>query len=242
MSRPRSPRRPSPSPRRSRPRQPMTYGSASSPSPARWRPRRAAGGAAGRAPRRCRLWHGDHTLDGVDAVILPGGFSYGDYLPAARSLGSPRDDRAGQGGESDAGAGDLQRVPVLCEAHRLPGASVARRPDLRLPRQDLLWSRPTPPGPATSPPVSRSHRAEEREGAYVADEDPWTDGGGRPVVSATSAATQRLPGAASPVSQRAGNVRRADAPPGAQRRPADRALGGRAPVLHQRAEFLSAKV
>ncbi|MDQ1560814.1 MAG: phosphoribosylformylglycinamidine synthase subunit PurQ / glutaminase [Actinomycetota bacterium] len=28
------------------------------------------------------LWHGDHDLQGVDAVILPGGFSYGDYLRA----------------------------------------------------------------------------------------------------------------------------------------------------------------
>ena len=26
------------------------------------------------------LWHGDHDLKGVDAVLLPGGFSYGDYL------------------------------------------------------------------------------------------------------------------------------------------------------------------
>ncbi|MDO9397991.1 MAG: phosphoribosylformylglycinamidine synthase subunit PurQ, partial [Herbiconiux sp.] len=26
------------------------------------------------------LWHGDHSLDGVDAIVLPGGFSYGDYL------------------------------------------------------------------------------------------------------------------------------------------------------------------
>ena len=26
------------------------------------------------------LWHGDHDLLGVDAVVLPGGFSYGDYL------------------------------------------------------------------------------------------------------------------------------------------------------------------
>ena len=26
------------------------------------------------------LWHGDRDLSGVDAVILPGGFSYGDYL------------------------------------------------------------------------------------------------------------------------------------------------------------------
>ena len=26
------------------------------------------------------LWHGDHDLQGVDAIVLPGGFSYGDYL------------------------------------------------------------------------------------------------------------------------------------------------------------------
>ncbi len=31
-------------------------------------------------PRRCALWHGDADLHGVDAVVLPGGFSYGDYL------------------------------------------------------------------------------------------------------------------------------------------------------------------
>ena len=44
------------------------------------RPRRAARRAAERAPSRSPLWHASDTLDGVDAVILPGGFSYGDYL------------------------------------------------------------------------------------------------------------------------------------------------------------------
>src|SRR6476619_8199367 len=28
------------------------------------------------------LWHGSHDLEGVDALVLPGGFSYGDYLRA----------------------------------------------------------------------------------------------------------------------------------------------------------------
>ena len=37
---------------------------------------RLAGGSA------VALWHGDHDLQGVDAVIIPGGFSYGDYLRA----------------------------------------------------------------------------------------------------------------------------------------------------------------
>ncbi|GAA4054933.1 hypothetical protein GCM10023063_49280 [Arthrobacter methylotrophus] len=37
---------------------------------------RLAGGEA------VALWHGEHDLHGVDAIILPGGFSYGDYLRA----------------------------------------------------------------------------------------------------------------------------------------------------------------
>jgi phosphoribosylformylglycinamidine synthase len=39
--------------------------------------RRAVSLAGGKA---VALWHGDRDLQGVDAVILPGGFSYGDYL------------------------------------------------------------------------------------------------------------------------------------------------------------------
>ncbi len=72
------------------------------------------------------LWHGDRSLRGVDAVILPGGFSYGDYLrcgaiarfapvmaeliPAA-AAGLPV-------------LGICNGFQILCEAHLLPGALI----------------------------------------------------------------------------------------------------------------------
>jgi phosphoribosylformylglycinamidine synthase len=72
------------------------------------------------------LWHRDHDLRGVDAVVLPGGFSYGDYLRCgAISRFSPLMT------EIVAGAGDGLPVlgicngfQILCESHLLPGALV----------------------------------------------------------------------------------------------------------------------
>ena len=70
------------------------------------------------------LWHGDNDLNGVDAVVVPGGFSYGDYLRAgAIARFSPVMEAviefAGDGGPV---LGICNGFQVLCEAGLLPGA------------------------------------------------------------------------------------------------------------------------
>jgi phosphoribosylformylglycinamidine synthase subunit PurQ / glutaminase len=70
------------------------------------------------------LWHGDASLGGVDAVVLPGGFAHGDYLrPGAIARFSPI--MAAVGEHADAGGpvvGICNGFQVLCEAGLLPGA------------------------------------------------------------------------------------------------------------------------
>ena len=81
---------------------------------------RLAGGEA------VALWHGDHDLRGVDAVILPGGFSYGDYLrcgaiarfaPVMTEVVA-----AAKGGMPVLGI--CNGFQILCETHLLPGALI----------------------------------------------------------------------------------------------------------------------
>jgi phosphoribosylformylglycinamidine synthase len=70
------------------------------------------------------LWHRDRDLQGVDAVIVPGGFSYGDYLrPGAIARFSPVMESVAE--FANAGGlvlGICNGFQVLCEAHLLPGA------------------------------------------------------------------------------------------------------------------------
>ncbi len=70
------------------------------------------------------LWHGDDTTDGVDAIVVPGGFAHGDYLrtgaiarfsPVMHAVG----DFAASGGPV---VGICNGFQVLCEADLLPGA------------------------------------------------------------------------------------------------------------------------
>ena len=75
------------------------------------------------------LWHGDRDLRGVDAVILPGGFSYGDYLRTgalARFAPIMEEVRAfaGRGGPV---VGICNGFQILCEAGLLSGALIRNR-------------------------------------------------------------------------------------------------------------------
>ena len=72
------------------------------------------------------LWHRDHDLQRVDAVVLPGGFSYGDYLRCgAISRFSPLMTEivsAAEGGLPVLGI--CNGFQILCESHLLPGALI----------------------------------------------------------------------------------------------------------------------
>jgi len=80
--------------------------------------------AAARIGDAVLLWHADHDLQGVDAVIVPGGFSYGDYLrPGAIARFARVMEQVGE--FAHAGGlviGICNGFQVLCEAHLLPGA------------------------------------------------------------------------------------------------------------------------
>lgn len=122
------------------------------------------------------LWHADADLRGVDAVVLPGGFSYGDYLrcgaiarfaplmselvPAARSGALPV-------------LGICNGFQILCESHLLPGA-LTRNSSLRFVNRDQVlrveaagtaWTGDYTPGQEILVVLKSG------EGSYVADEE-----------------------------------------------------------------------
>jgi len=80
--------------------------------------------AAQRIGEAVTLWHADHDLQGVDAVILPGGFSYGDYLRAgAIARFAPVMEEVSEfAHEGGLVLGICNGFQVLCEAGLLPGA------------------------------------------------------------------------------------------------------------------------
>jgi phosphoribosylformylglycinamidine synthase I len=109
--------------------------------------RRAAAVAGAEA---VALWHGDADLHGVDAVVLPGGFSYGDYLRAgAISRFAPvMETVIKKAGEGMPVLGICNGFQVLCESHLLPGALiknsqrkfVCRDQGLRIENNRTAWT------------------------------------------------------------------------------------------------------
>ena len=158
------------------------------------------------------LWHADRDLRGVDAVILPGGFSYGDYLrcgaiarfapvmtelvPAARA-GLPV-------------LGICNGFQILCEAHLLPGA-LTRNSGLRFVSKDVRLRIETASTPWTSQFAAGQEITavlKSGEGAYVAE--PATlaelDAGGRVVVRYAGANPNGSAGDIAGICNEAGNV------------------------------------
>ena len=96
------------------------------------------------------LWHGSDDLAGVDAVILPGGFSYGDYLRcgAIARFSPVMDEVIRRANDGMPVLGICNGFQVLCEAHLLPGALirndrrtfVCRDQKLRVESRDTVWT------------------------------------------------------------------------------------------------------
>jgi phosphoribosylformylglycinamidine synthase subunit PurQ / glutaminase len=85
------------------------------------------------------LWHADRGLRGVDAVILPGGFSYGDYLRcgAIARFAPVMTDLIPAARDGLPVLGICNGFQVLCEAHLLPGALI-RNAGLRFVDRDVV--------------------------------------------------------------------------------------------------------
>ena len=75
------------------------------------------------------LWHAEHELHGVEAVILPGGFSYGDYLRtgAIARFANVMDEIRMFADSGGPVVGICNGFQILCEAGMLPGALIRNR-------------------------------------------------------------------------------------------------------------------
>lgn len=128
---------------------------------------RRAGGTA------VELWHDDASLHGVDAVILPGGFSYGDYLRcgAIAKFAPVMGEIVPAAARGLPVLGICNGFQILCEAHLLPGAltrNVARRfisrdVRIRIENATSAWTRGYQSGQEITVVLKSG------EGAYVAD-------------------------------------------------------------------------
>lgn len=120
------------------------------------------------------VWHGDTDLSGFDAIVLPGGFSYGDYIRCgAVARFSPVMAEVVRFAERGGPViGICNGFQILCEAHMLPGALLRNRGLKFLCRSVALRVEESPcqwldlaPGTVVNVPISHN------EGNYICDAD-----------------------------------------------------------------------
>ena len=134
------------------------------------------------------LWHGDDDVSAVDAVVLPGGFSYGDYLRCgAIARFSPVMTAVIAGAQSGLPVlGICNGFQILCESHLLPGALirndvrrfVCRDQWLRVENTSTAWTTGYEQGQEILIPLKNG------EGGFVADQSTldMLEGEGRVVA------------------------------------------------------------
>ena len=121
------------------------------------------------------LWHGDHDLAGVDAIVLPGGFSYGDYLRAG-AIASHAPIMAEVIDAANAGMpvlGICNGFQMLAEARLLPGAHtrnahqqfIRRDQKLSVENADTAWTNQFETGAEIIIPLKNA------DGRFVADDE-----------------------------------------------------------------------
>ena len=119
------------------------------------------------------LWHGDHDLQGVDAIVLPGGFSYGDYLRCgAIARFAPIMTEVVEAANAGVPVlGICNGFQILCESHLLPGALirndhrtfVCRDQQLVIENVSTAWTSDYAAGQTVTIPLKNG------EGGFVAD-------------------------------------------------------------------------
>lgn len=120
------------------------------------------------------LWHADKTLNSVDAVVLPGGFSYGDYLRCgAIARFAPVMELIVNGAKDGLPVlGICNGFQILCESHLLPGALIrndhmhfiCRDQRLRIENNTSMWTNSFEVGEEIVVPLKNG------EGGFIADD------------------------------------------------------------------------
>lgn len=120
------------------------------------------------------LWHADEDIKGVDAVVLPGGFSYGDYLRAGAisSFAPVMQEIVRRANQGLPVLGICNGFQVLTEAHLLPGSMIknehrtflCREQELSIENTNTPWTREFTVGEVIKVPMKN------QDGQYIADE------------------------------------------------------------------------